>query len=57
MNVSFNTQQRHTLAQGLLIFAAAIALVSLAAATGAMPSGVTVQAETLMAFVQGLLSA
>ena len=38
MNVSFTTQQRHTAAQGLLILATAIALVTLAAATGSMPS-------------------
>ncbi len=57
MNVTFNTQQRHTLAQGLLIFAAAIAFVTLASATGSIPSGFTVQAETLMAFAQGVLGA
>jgi hypothetical protein len=57
MNVSFTTQQRHTAAQGLLILATAIALVTLAAATGSMPSGFTVQAETLMAFAQGALGA
>lgn len=57
MNVAFTTRQRHTVAQGLLIFAAAIVLVSLAASTGSMPSGLSVQAETLMAFVQGVLGA
>ncbi len=57
MNVTFTTQQRHTLAQGLLIFAAAIALVTLAAASGVMPSGLTVQTEALTAFAQGLLGA
>jgi len=57
MNVTFTTQQRHTVAQGLLIFAAALAFVTFAAATGSMPSGFTVQAETLMAFAQGVLGA
>jgi hypothetical protein len=57
MNVTFNTQQRHTVAQALLIFAAAIAFVTLASATGSIPSGFTVQAETLMAFAQGVLGA
>jgi hypothetical protein len=57
MNVSFTTQQRHTVAQGLFILATAIAVVTVAAATGSMPSGFTVQAETLMAFAQGALGA
>lgn len=57
MNVTFTTQQRNAVAQGLMIFAAAFAFLSFAAATGSMPSGFTVQSETLLAFVQGVLGA
>ncbi len=57
MNITFNSPQRHTVAQGLLILAAAIALVTLAVAVGSMPSGFTVRAEILVAFAQGALGA
>ncbi len=57
MNVTFSTRQRHVLAQGLVIFGTAIVFVTLAVATGTMPSGFTVQSESLMAIAQGVLGA
>ena len=57
MNITFNGPQRHTVAQGLLILAAAIVFVTVALAAGSMPSGFTVRAEILVAFAQGALGA
>jgi hypothetical protein len=57
MNITFTSQQRHTLARVLLISAAAIGFVTLAAATNALAGGFTVRAETLIAFAQGALGA
>ncbi|HEY1561566.1 MAG TPA: hypothetical protein VGF71_11845 [Caulobacteraceae bacterium] len=57
MNITFTSQQRNTLARGLLISAAATGLVSLAVATNAIPSDFMVRAEILIAFAQGALGA
>ena len=57
MNVTFSTRQRHVLGQGLVIFGTAIVFVTLALATGSMPSGFTVQTESLMAMAQAVLVA